>query len=396
MKIIEDYLKKDLGKPNLASWEEIRESYLDRAARLVRRDYQSPSYLASLRPQAGRRVGKIIGNINDYTRDQHDLALQYEKKFVKEYLPRVSLLPIEPYVTSSGMAALSTVIMTLHRLHGADQVVLLGKHSYFQNQEIIMSSFAKVVMFDETSESEWETLILKEKPRAIFVDSLCNEPSMTMPPVAGIAKYLSKQAKEKTYLVIDNSLQATQFDWRPTLKWRNRKLEVIGWESLNKYYQFGLDRVTGGIVWAGNIVLSVKILQARRHAGTIMSDIAVAMLPTPNKKVMQKYLERIWQNRERLLEKVGERGVGAGAQVVIKFAKKYNYEQIQKIIKRIIVKAKKDNVQIVAGTSFGFPSTRIYLTARQTEYTQMFLRISVGTEEKEEFEKVSRAIISCL
>ncbi|MEI8232412.1 MAG: aminotransferase class I/II-fold pyridoxal phosphate-dependent enzyme [bacterium] len=396
MKIIEDYLKKDLGKPNLANWEEIRESYLDRAARLVRRDYQSPSYLASLRPQAGRREGKIIGNINDYTRDQHDLAFEYEKKFVKEYLPRVSLLPIEAYVTSSGMAALATVIMTLRRLHGTDQVVLLGKHSYFQNQEIIMSSFAKVVVFDETDESEWGKLILEEKPRAIFVDSLCNESNMTMPPVAGIAKYLSQHAKEKTYLVIDNSLQATQFDWRSTLKWRNRKLEIVGWESLNKYYQFGLDRTTGGIVWAGNIMLSVKMLQARRHAGTIMSDIAVAMLPTPNKKAMQKYLERIWQNRERLLEKVGERGVGAGAQVVIKFAKKYNYEQIQKIIKRIIVKAKKDNVQIVAGTSFGFPSTRIYLTARQTEYAQMFLRVSVGTEEKEEFEKISRAIISCL
>jgi hypothetical protein len=396
MQIIEDYLKKDLKQPNLHSFEEIREAYLERAAKTVRRDYQSPSYLASLGSQAGRREGTIIGNINDYTRDQHDLAQIYEKKFVKEYLPRVSLLPIEAYVTSSGMAALTTAIVALHRLYGVDQTVMVGKHSYFQNHEIIMRSFARVVVFDEINEEEWKQKIDTCKPRAIFVDTLCNEPNLTRPPVEMIAEYMSKKIGDKTFLIIDNSMLATQFDWKAVLKYRSRKLGIIGWESLNKHYQFGMDRTTGGILWGSSLALSVAILQACRHAGTIMPDINVAMLPTPNKKIMLQYLARIQKNRDLLQKMIGDRAIGDGAQVVIRFVKKMSYEQIQKLIKRIIVRAKKEQVQIVAGTSFGFHNTRIYLTARQSEYSEMFLRISCGVEEREDMENISRIILDSI
>ncbi len=392
MKIVEDYLKKDLGKPNLTGWDEIRRSYLERAANLVIDDWQSPSYLSSLIGQAGRREGKIIGNITDYTRDQHDLSMAYEKKYAKEYLPRIGILPIEPYVTSSGMAALTTIIVMLHRTMGVDVTVLVGKHSYFQNLEILTKSFAKVILFDENDESEFKKLIEIEKPKAIFVDSLCNESSLTRSPVPQIAEQMSKILKAQSYLIVDNSMMATKFEFKSVLKYRSSRLGIIGFESLNKYHQFGLDRVTGGIVWGNSIRLSVAINQARRHAGTIMSDIGVAMLPTPNRQVMRMYLDRIWQNREILQNVLGERVTGEGAQAVIKFEKKMSYEKIQKIIKKIISRAKKEKVQIVAGTSFGMPNTRVYLTARQSQYTEMFLRVSVGTEEKEQIEKIAEII----
>ena len=392
MKIVEDYLKKDLGKPDLTSWDEIRRGYLERAANIAKDDWQSPSYLTSMASQAGRREGKIIGNITDYTRDQHDLSLEYEKKYAKEYLPRIGILPIEPYVTSSGMAALTTIIVMLHRTMGVDVTVLVGKHSYFQNLEILTKSFGKVILFDENDDSEWKELIEREKPRAIFVDSLCNESSLTKPPVTQIAKQMSKELKAHSYLVIDNSMMAPKFEFKSVLKYRSSRLGIIGFESLNKYHQFGLDRVTGGIVWGHSIRLSVALNQARRHAGTIMPDITALMLPTPNRKIMKMYLDRIWENREMLQNVLGERVIGEGAQVVIKFEKKMSYEKIQKIIKKIIARAKKEKVQIVAGTSFGMPNTRVYLTARQSQYTEMFLRVSVGTEEKEQIEKIAEII----
>lgn len=392
MKIVEDYLKKDLGKPSLNSWDEIRRGYLARAANIVKDDWQSPSYLTSMATQAGRREGEIIGNITDYTRDQHDLSLGYEKKYAKEYLPRIGILPIEPYVTSSGMAALTTIIVMLHRMIGVEVTVLVGKHSYFQNLEILTKSFAKVILFDENDESEWKELIEREKPSAVFVDSLCNESSLTKPPVPQIAEQMSKVLKAQSYLVIDNSMMATKFEFKSVLRYRSSRLGIIGFESLNKYHQFGLDRVTGGIVWGNSIRLSVMLNQARRHAGTIIPDISVAMLPAPNRKIMRMYLNRIWENREILQNALGERVIGQGAQVVIKFEKKMSYEKIQKIIKKIIAMAKKEKVQIVAGTSFGMPNTRVYLTARQSEYTEMFLRVSAGTEEREQIEKIADII----
>jgi hypothetical protein len=395
MKIIEDYLKHDLERDDLKSWQDIRIAYMEKAVSLIKNDWQSPAYRSSIENQAGRRAGKIIGNINDYTRDQHDLSLSYEQKFVKEYLPRVSLLPLEAYVTSSGMAALTTVIVMLQRLYGVDQTVMVGKHSYFQNFEILTTSFTKVILFDETNIEEWRALIDNEQPRAIFIDSLCNEPNLTRPPVEEIVRYLKEKIKAKTYLVIDNTMMATNFDWRKILRYRSQKLDIIGWESLNKYYQFGLDRVTGGILW-GSGWLSVQLNQARRHAGTIMPDFSVAMLPTPSSKIMKLYLERIRCNRVTLQQIIGLRGISDGAQVVIKFGNKMSYEGIQKIIKKIIKKAENEGVQIAAGSSFGLPSTRIYLTARQSKYTQMFLRISVGVEEASEFEKIAQVIAFCL
>lgn len=410
MKVIVDYLKKDLRQPKLTNWEAIREAYLIRASAVVKRDYQSPSYLTSLESLAGRRAGKIIGNINDYTRDQHDLSRAYEKKFAKEYLPKQLLVPLEPYVTSSGMAALSTVIVMLHRKHGVDQTIMVGKHSYFQNLEALSKSFSKVIIFDENNQEEWQEIIKQDQPLAIFVDSMCNEGDLTAPPVFSIAQFMKYNLRKESYLVLDNSMVATAFPFRKLLGYKSLKLNIVVWESLNKYYQFGMDRTTGGIVW-GNFKLSMSMLQARYHAGTIMSDIQVAMLPTPNKKIMNGYFERVEENAE-LMRRVIDMRVSRkrvrevrrakleygfnGAQIVIEFVEKLSYNQIQKVIQKAIVNAKKKKLQLVAGTSFGMPNTRIYLTARQSGFAKMFLRISVGTEEKTEIEKLAEVIASSL
>ena len=58
MKIIADYLKHDLGMPQLETWGEIRAAYLERAANMVKHDFKSPSYLYSMESQAGRQKEK--------------------------------------------------------------------------------------------------------------------------------------------------------------------------------------------------------------------------------------------------------------------------------------------------------------------------------------------------
>ncbi len=405
MQLIEDYLRRDLGRNDLVSWEAIRVAYMERAVTIVKKDWQSPAYLTSLENQAGRREGKIVGNINDYTRDKHDLALAYEKKFAKEYLSGLSFLPIEPYITSSGMAALTTIVLTIHRECGGNQTILVGKHSYFQNLELLTKSFNKVILFDENKLDEWQRLIVEERPRAIFVDTMCNEADLTVPPVIALAKYLEREVSEKTYLVVDNSMLAIGYPWRDLFKHCTKNLEIIGWESLNKYYQFGLDRTTGGVLW-GSRRMSLALFYGRLHGGTIMPDINAAMLPTPSKRILTKYMQRVEQNRRLLQNIFGARGISAqteywfsGAQVVVLFDKKQSYFRLQRIIKVAIGKARREGLQLSAGTSFGMPSTRVYITAADTKYakyTSMFLRISVGVEEKEVIEKIGRILLDSI
>jgi cystathionine beta-lyase/cystathionine gamma-synthase len=351
-----------------------------------------------MRSEAGRRESRITANINDYTRDQHDLSARYELSFAREYLPIVGLIKPSVYITSSGMAALSTAIFALQRVYGSSITVMVGRHSYYQNIERIMGSFENVILFDETIQSEWEELILVKKPKAIFVDTMCNESNLTVPPIRLMSDYLKRSARDKTYLVIDNSMLATGYPWKDILKLNRGKLEIIGWESLNKYYQFGMDRVTGGVVW-GTGKVGQQLFSARMHAGTIMSDFAVTMMPTPNRKIMKIYLERIERNRRLMKELLGQMAREAaspysfgGAQLVIDVPGQHGYGYYLSLTKKIVLRARKLGVQMSAGTSFGMPHSRIYLTARKTGYAQMFLRLSVGAEDEGEIKLVAEAI----
>ncbi len=393
-----DYLKKDLKMLTLKTWEEVRAAYMERAVGRLKNDWQSPAYSSSIANEAGRRQGKIVANINDYTRDQHDLSADYEARFAREYLPSIGLVKPSAYVTGSGMAALTTAIFALQRVYGSSITVMVGRHCYYQNIERIMGIFENVILFDETNQSEWEELILVKKPRAIFVDTMCNESNLTVPPIKFMSDYVKRVARDKTYLVIDNSMLATGYPWKDILKLNRGKLEIVGWESLNKYYQFGMDRVTGGVVW-GTGKVGQQLFSARMHAGTIMSDFAVSMLPTPNKKIMKIYLERIERNRRLtkvLLGQMAREAVSTypfgGAQLVIDVPGRHGYGYYLALTNKIVLRARKLGVQMSAGTSFGMPHSRIYLTARKTGYAQMFIRISVGIEEEREIVCIAEAI----
>lgn len=75
-----------------------------------------------------------------------------------------------------------------------------------------------------------------------------------------------------------------------------------------------------------------------------------------------------------------------------KIPDKRGYYYYQSLIKKIIKLAKKEQIQLSAGTSFGMPTTRIYLTARKSGYTPRFLRISVGWESEAEMIQIARII----
>ena len=59
---------------------------------------------------------------------------------------------------------------------------------------------------------------------------------------------------------------------------------------------------------------------------------------------------------------------------------------------RVIEEAKKRDLDLVSGTSFGFNVTRIYLTAMHAdEIIKPFVRVSVGTETCDEIERLAQA-----
>ncbi len=291
---------------------------------------------------------------------------------------------------------------------------------YFQNKELIRKVFLdRVIEVDEFDTKSICNIILEKRPRVLFFDTLANSQTLAMPHLEAILGVLSK-APQDTYLVLDTT--CTSIFSQPLKKYflKPRRLNVFCIESLNKFHQFGLDRVTGGMIW-GYGKDSEKLFMYRMHLGTNIPDASVHALPLPQRGMLEKKILRAGRNARILathLAGVLERGDAPALERIVYpgmdsypgyawtkdlpfhgvffvpvFRKKYRSSALyKKFITHVIREAKKENVSIVAGTSFGFSLTRIYLTALQTTLTPAFVRISAGTETRLEIDRIAQVL----
>lgn len=407
-----------------AFYDQLRTLTSSVASFMTASNWQSPSYAHSVYPQAGLKTGKIIGNITDYTRDQHLEANAYQKVFAKTYVGSRGLVPVEVFLTQSGMAALSTIIMFLYREKKVHGPILIGKSSYFQNKELIKNVFTQpIIEVDEHDTQTIQSAITQHQPAIIFIDSLCNAPDLALPNLKQIISYLTKHATRESYLIVDNTCLTLGYAPLRHLSLLSRKVKLVVFESLNKHFQFGLDRTTGGFVY-GLPTDAAALFYSRVHSGTIMTDTSVAMLPSPNKKLLQQRLHRLKRNADYVattlhtyiqhhttnVNRIVYPGLPNhpayawakklpfhGASITLVFAKqKRGVRQYKGFIKQILTKARSQNIPLVAGTSFGMNVTRVYLTSLRSDYGTPFIRISVGTETWDEIVKLTSLITSCL
>lgn len=375
---------------------------------MVSLDWQSPSYAASITPQAGSQRGKIEATINDYKRDHHLDAYPYEQAFVREYIDAAFKPFIRLYATSSGMAAFTTALNFLIMEKKITRPVMMGANVYFENKELLAKSFdSSLYEVDEFDTQDIIDKITKYSPSVLFFDTIANTENLAMPNIEAIIEHLRKNIKSDTYIVIDNTSAGIFF--QPLKKYiRNpRHLHFIIIESLNKFHQFGCDRVTGGVVWAYGKD-SNKLFSYREHLGTNIPDASIHTLPMPNRVRLAARMLRLGRNAlliaRGLQDFVGVAypGLGThqsyawskntkfhGAFLVPQFAgKKKSVSAYQKFISSSIKISRNEGVGLIAGTSFGFSTTRIYLTALRASTTTPFLRISAGTEQLWEVERL--------
>lgn len=387
------------------------------ASVIVSLDFQSPSFLHSKYSQAGAQTGKIIGNINDYKRDVHLDAKWYEDAYKKEFIDARFKFNIYTYLANSGMAAFTTILNFLLGEKKIQGYVLVGKSSYFQYkyllQNILGSSFIEV---DENNTYEITSAIDRYKPSAIFLDSLCNSPDVAVCDIPEIIAHLIKHAKNHIYLIIDTTCTSLGFHPWNLVFGKSRKVHLITFESLNKYHQFGMDRVTAGIINVLGMELG-KIYYYREDCGTIISDASVYALPIPNRKMLQRRLSRLERNALLLTSFFKDYNLVSrpciknitfprlenhpsfalshlsfwGSFFTLQFHQKYqNIRFYKKFVRLVIEEAKRNHADIVSGTSFGLNSTRIYHVISHVRAISPFIRISAGTQDRASIEKIKK------
>lgn len=388
-------------------------------------DWQSPSYDHSLVSRAGNRTGTIEGTCNDYTRDYHSYAEDYEQRFVQAYIDGFPQVLVRARLTVSGMAAFTTAVACVHEAIGPDDCVFASEGIYFQNKRVLLQHFGKRVRWvDEMRIEELLDAVHREQPAALFFDTLGNTPAMALPHLEKIIAVLSRMIQRPTFLVLDNSTRATSFQPLKFIPLFS-KLQLLVIESLNKYYQFGFDRVTAGVVWTVG-KLAGKVFSARMNLGTNISDVSALALIEPNRALLEGRLARIQRNVLLLAQAIeaflqsfpmsridhvvypglpshpsftwAEKESFCGGYFILQFKPDFSHVSTYERFLAVLMKlAKKRKIDLTAGTSFGFDTTRIYLTARHaSKECQPFVRISPGTETLLEMERIKELFFEAM
>ena len=340
----------------------IRREYGIAAALATADDWQSPSFGHSLRSQAGRDEGRIRPYVDDYKRDRHGDAAAYEAAYLREL---VRAPDVRAFATSCGMSALTTILAFLD----VEGPVLLGRSSYHETTELVLAAFAGRVV--EVDEADLLGALHELAPSALFVDSLCNSRGLAVPELGAILEAAD------CWVVVDNTCLGPAC--RP---FASRAPRLLVWESLLKLAQFGLDRANAGIVLARGPGVD-RLDALREHLGTNVPDTSILSLPAPDRRRLERRVARLERNAALLAERLGGYHPGIGPLLQLDVPDPAAW------ITRTLEQARRRNVQVAAGTSFGFDHTRVYVTAPGPD---SFLRIAPGTEDRLRIETVADAL----
>jgi cystathionine beta-lyase/cystathionine gamma-synthase len=263
------------------------------------------------------------------------------------------------------MSALTTILAFLD----VERPVVLGRSSYHETKELVLAAFAgRVVQVDE---ADLLDALERFRPKALFVDSLCNSRGLAVPDLGPIL------AAADCWVVVDNTCLGPAC--RP---FESAAPRLLVWESLLKLAQFGLDRANAGILLARGPGVD-RLDSLREHLGTNVPDTSILSLPMPDQARLGRRLARLERNAAILAEGLDGFYPGVGPLVQL------NVAEPQVWVARALEQARRRNVQVVAGTSFGFDHTRVYVTAPGPD---SFLRIAPGTEDRLRIETVAEAL----
>lgn len=371
--------------------------------------WQSPAIDQSVVDQAGVRKGKILAHFNDYTRDQHAVGELFEKQYRRAYIPLPIIIPVYAYATSNGMAALTTAALMVMGEAPKDAPILVGDSCYFETKQLLLSLFgSRIVSVDFADTRSVAEAVQKHKPVAVFVDTIGNEPAMRVVDIPTLLSTMKSSGHSQTYVVADVS--ASSF-MRPLIGGLRPPTGVmlIGVESQNKFLQYGVDRVTAGVVW-GTGFAAMKLYDYRDHAGTICPDASIAVLPTPSRSLAARYMRRLGRNasvmadllsRSDKIKRLGvevryPKSAGFCGAYLMLFWKENPLRTFDGYIQKVMKTATRRGIPLVHGTSFGFHTTRLYTVAMHTQYGKPFLRISPGTETEPEIHDITGLFIDAM
>ncbi len=407
--------------------ELVRSLYGLVGAMVTATDWQSPSFDHAVRSQAGRLTGRISEHHDDYKRDRHAEAAEFERAYLDEYVANPCGLDLRALMTACGMAAFTTILEFLEMEGKLAGRVLAGRSLYHECKQLLRASRAgdRIVWIDEHDVAAQLRAVAEHRPTAFFLDSMCNAKGIAVPDLARLISSIANEARDELFLVIDNtglSLACEPFAMVP----RSRvALRLLVFESLTKYAQLGLDRTPGGMIVAEGPEVAQALDGYREHLGTNVPDAVVHAIPFPDRLIYERRLARLGRNSMHLATAVQRRADSLGSRVF--FGARYpglathpasswtgtewfrggffevafadgsdSIERERRFVDLVLQEARARSVPLAAGASFGLGTTRIYHTASTSAHGEPFVRIAPGTEHRLEVEAVAGVLLTAM
>jgi cystathionine beta-lyase/cystathionine gamma-synthase len=385
-------------------------------------DWQSPSIAHSVASSAGRHDGRVTEHVDDYRRDRHDDAAAFEGDWLREYVDDPHGHGLRAFMTSCGMSAFLTVLewLVVDALVGGPVVV--GNGVYHECRDLVARSSlgTRMIIAPESPTAAFLRTLDRARPGAVFLDTIGNERGVPVPDLRAITAHLERSARRDVHLVVDvtgSSCAAQPF----AMARKGSLVRPVVVESVTKYAQLGLDRVTAGMIVAPEAAAE-RISSFREHLGTNVPDGSVYAIPPPNRSVLERRLGRLDRNAHviaRSLEGLAEGPVVlgvdypglaghpafemeavrafAGGFLTLDLAPEWDRPGAQaRLLAAILDRARTHRTPLAIGASFGLPTTRIYRTRADDESGRPFVRISPGSEHRVEIERVAATLVAAL
>lgn len=387
-------------KEYLANKSKLRRMFKEAGLLLCLDDWQSPTYDASLSFGRNRVQEGIKEHVLDYKRDGHLEAAAYEERFVQEYARHLGSDNLKAFLTASGMSAFSTVMHFVLQETGYKKAACILP-MYFENIHLARAFQPELVsisknggdLFAELNESDASVLIF---------DTLSNCQDIVSQDLESLVSWAC-QNKNMRALVIDATCTPTLVLPEGLLSNLPEQLSVYIVESLAKYHQFGMDIVTGGVVLLhGSKNTLADFARTRARFGANICDSAAASLPYPNRILLSQRLRRHSRNAKLIAEQLSkqielrpgvvqsvsfqEEGLPeapwfSSSCITLKFHPAYaSIDGYREFEAGLLNLARERKHAIAFSTSFGFDTSRSYITAPASVFEPPFLRLALGTE----------------
>jgi cystathionine beta-lyase/cystathionine gamma-synthase len=313
-------------------------------------------------------------------------------------------------LTTCGMAALTTVLSFLTmegKLHGP---VLVGAGVYHETRLLLERALpGRVWVVDERDTEALLQAIAELGPSAVFMDALSNTRWM---PVVELSPLIDCLRGTDTYLIVDNTGLSV---FSQPFAQADGSVRLIVFESLLKYAQLGLDRANAGVIIARPEVAET-LSEYREHLGTNVADVAVHALPSPDRGVLERRLRRLERNALVLANRLCERtdravnivypglashpctratsrlAFSGGCLSIVFDGHDPDLRREHALVQGAVAEAAARGAALLGGSSFGFDTSRIYLTAARAECGEPFVRVAAGTEHSAAVETLADAL----